>query len=196
MKKYRDYFFKKAKEENYPARSVYKLKEMDRRFKIFSPSQHVLDLGASPGSWTLYARERIGKRGRVVAIDLKELSIPSYPQVSFYQGDLLSPDEGLIFLLDKFSPFDVVMSDMAPSTTGIKLRDQTLSLELAQRAMEIAIERLKGGGIFIVKVFNGPDVPSFIQTLKGHFGRIRNFKPRSSRSESKEIFLLGFNLRK
>ncbi len=195
MKKYRDYFFKRAKRENYPARSVYKLKEMDRRFNIFSPSYRVLDLGASPGSWTLYARERIGRRGRILAIDLKGLKIPSYPEVVFYKGDIMVRDDKFNSLLEEHSPFDVIMSDMAPKTTGIKLRDQTLSLELAQMALEISLERLKDKGIFIVKIFNGPDVPAFLNKMRESFFRVRVFKPKSSRSESKETFLLGFKLK-
>ncbi len=196
MKQYRDYFFKKAKRENYPARSVYKLKEMDRRFKIFSPCDRVLDLGASPGSWTLYARERIGKKGRILAVDLQELKIPTYPEVIFYQGDVMANDEKLLALFKDLSPFDIVMSDMAPKTTGIKLRDQSLSLELAEMALDIALERLREKGIFIVKIFNGPDVPAFLNKMRQKFLKVKTFKPKSSRSESKETFLLGFKLKK
>jgi len=192
LKNYRDYYFKKAKRENYPARSVYKLKEMDKRFNIFKKGQKVLDLGASPGSWTKYAKQKIGNKGIVVAVDLNELNISTQPGIIFYQGDILKRDQELEIILKTNSPFDIVLSDMAPKTTGIKITDQSRSLELAEMALEIALEFLKPKGTFVVKIFNGPDVPNFINKIKKLFKSVKTFKPKSSRSESKETFLLGF----
>lgn len=193
MKNYRDYYFKKAKKENYPARSVYKLKEMDKYFQIFNKVKKVLDLGAAPGSWTKYAKERIGDKGIIVAVDLNPLEIPIKDGIFFHQGDVINRDQELVNLLEQHQPFDVVMSDMAPKTTGIKITDQTRSLELAENAFEIAMDFLKKNGIFIVKIFNGPDVSNFMARIKKYFKKVKTYKPKSSRSESKEIFILGIN---
>ncbi len=191
MKNYRDYYFKRAKKEDYPARSVYKLKEMDKKFNLFKRGQKVLDLGASPGSWTKYAKERIGREGEVVAVDLNPLKIPLGNEIIFYQGDILNRDEKLDEILKGKSPFDIVMSDMAPKTTGIRITDQTRSLELAEMALEISREFLKKDGIFIVKIFNGPDVPDFQKMVRNFFKNLKTYKPKSSRSESKETYILG-----
>ncbi len=191
MKNYRDYYFKRAKKEDYPARSVYKLKEMDKKFNLFKRGQKVLDLGASPGSWTKYAKERIGREGEVVAVDLNPLKIPLGNEIIFYQGDILNRDEELDEILKEKSPFDIVMSDMAPKTTGIRITDQTRSLELAEMALEISREFLKKDGIFIVKIFNGPDVPGFQKRVRNFFKTLKTYKPKSSRSESKETYILG-----
>ncbi len=191
LKKYRDYYFNKAKKENYPARSVYKLKEINNRFKLFKKGQRVLDLGASPGSWTKYVKEQIGNQGIVVSVDLKVLDIPMQRGIIFFQGDILKRDEKLEKILDNYSPFDIVLSDMAPKTTGVKITDQSRSLELAEMALDVANEFLKTRGIFVVKIFNGPDVPRFQTQLRKYFKTVKTFKPKSSRAESKETFFIG-----
>jgi len=192
MKKYRDHYFHKAKQDQYPARSVYKLQEMDRRFKMFCKGQNVLDLGAAPGSWSLYAARRVGPQGRVLSVDLEQPETSFPGNVHFVQSDMRDPGQTLLHELEDRSPFDLVISDMAPQTTGIKLRDQSLSLELAELALALAQQHLASSGVFLAKVFNGPDVPDFIVTLRQTFGKVKTFKPKSSRSESKESFVLGF----
>lgn len=195
MKKYRDHYFKKAKEEQYPARSVYKLKEMDKRFNLFSSGQKILDLGAAPGSWALYVSKRVGNSGKVIAVDLQRLEISLPNQVQFLQSDILSPSEDFKSDMEQNCPVDVILSDMAPQTTGIKIRDQAQSLELAEQALELCKLYLRQGGSFVVKVFEGPDVPDFTSQVKSLFKKVKNFKPKSSRAESKEIYLLGFGLK-
>ncbi|GAB6886833.1 RlmE family RNA methyltransferase [Desulfothermus okinawensis JCM 13304] len=192
MKNYRDYYFKKAKKEDFPARSVYKLKEIDKKFNIFKKGQVVLDLGASPGSWTKYAKSRIGASGKVIAIDLNELKIPISQGIIFLKGDILNMDAPMETIISSNSPFDVVLSDMAPKTTGIKITDQSRSLELAENALDIALKFLKDQGSFVVKIFNGPDVPDFQKKVRKFFKIVKTYKPKSSRSESKETFILGF----
>ena len=192
MKKYRDHYFLKAKQEAYPARSVYKLKDIEKKFSLFRKGQCVLDLGAAPGSWTLYAAERVGKSGRVLGVDLQPVERDWPVQVSFFQGDLLNVDPALVAALDQWAPFDVLLSDMAPQTTGIKLRDQTLSYELARVAFECCSGYLAPGGSLVAKVFDGPDVPELISDMRRSFAKVKGFKPKSSREESKETFLLGF----
>ena len=192
MKKYRDYYFLKAKQENYPARSVYKLKEMDSRFHILKAGMHVLDLGAAPGSWSLGAAEKVGKTGLVLAADIQETLTVFPDNVLFMQEDVFERSAEFEAVLTKFAPFDLVMSDMAPFTTGNKFTDQSRSHDLCVQALEIAKLYLKPGGNFIVKIFMGPDVQEYLVTLRKLFVRVQGFKPQSSRSESKETFYLGF----
>lgn len=194
MKKYRDNYFKKAKQENYPARSVYKLKDMDKRFQIFKKGQKILDLGAVPGSWTLFASERVGSRGSVMAVDKKDLDIDLPKHVYFVQSDLFDPSEEFSSYLDFFGQFDVVLSDMAPETTGIKERDQTKSIEMAEKGRELGAKYLQIGGTMLLKVFSGPDLEEFHSRLKQDFKRLKTYKPAGSRSESMECFLLGFGM--
>lgn len=191
MKKYRDHYFKKAKQESYPARSVYKLKEIQNRFTILRPGQSVLDLGAAPGSWSRFAAEKVGSKGSVLAVDLKESSADLPGQVHFIQADLLDPGRELTEALEERYPLDVVLSDMAPQTTGIKIRDQARSLELAEVALVLARQWLKVGGGLVVKIFDGPDVPEFRNELRRSFGSLKTFKPKSSRAESKETFFVA-----
>lgn len=195
MKKYRDYYFLKAKQENYPARSVYKLKEMDSRFHLLKAGMHVLDLGAAPGSWSLGAAEKVGKTGLVLAADIQETLTVFPDNVLFMQEDVFERSAEFEAVLAKFAPFDLVMSDMAPFTTGNKFTDQSRSHDLCVQALEIAKLYLKPGGNFIVKIFMGPDVQEYLVTLRKLFVRVQGFKPQSSRSESKETFYLGFEFR-
>ena len=191
MKNYRDYYFLKAKAENYPARSVYKLDEIDTRFKILKPGMKILDLGASPGSWSLGAAKKIGPKGFIVACDLKIPTADFGPTVKFFQEDILHPSEAFTNALSVIAPFDLVMSDMAPATTGNKFTDQARSFELAFTAYEFAQKYLGENGNFIVKIFMGPDVEQLVKEARQTFSSVKNFKPKSSRSESKEIFLVA-----
>jgi len=191
MKKYRDHYFKLAKQENYPARSVYKLKEMDKSFHLFSPGQNVLELGASPGSWTLFAAERVGAKGRVLAVDLNPANTSFPSHVTYLEEDVFDRSERFQALLDEQAPFAIVMSDMAPKTSGIKFKDQALSLELVEEALALARTCLIQGGSFVVKIFEGPDVHAYTMGLRSLFDKVKTFKPKSSRAESKEIFIVG-----
>ncbi|MDY7001400.1 MAG: RlmE family RNA methyltransferase [Thermodesulfobacteriota bacterium] len=194
-KKYRDHYSIKAGQENYPARSVYKLKEMDKRFRLFSPGNKVLDLGAAPGSWTLYAAQRVRDRGRVLAVDRMESKIPFPANVTFFCEDVFSRTPDLEAEMAALMPFDVVLSDMAPNTTGNKITDQARSLDLAGEALALARTTLVKGGRFVVKIFMGPDVQAFVQSMRPLFEKVKTFKPKSSRSESKEMFYLGLGFR-
>lgn len=195
MKEYRDHYFKKAKQENYPARSVYKLQEIEKRFKIFRKGQHVLDLGAAPGSWSLWAAKTVGPQGRVIGIDIQKTETAFGPNTVFLVADAFQESPELLAALEGVSPFDLVISDMAPKTIGVKFSDQAKSLELCERAFEVALVRLKPGGHFVVKIFEGPDVQGYRESLRKHFETVKTFKPKSSRSESKEIFIVGLGFR-
>jgi 23S rRNA (uridine2552-2'-O)-methyltransferase len=191
MKKYQDHYFKRAKQENYPARSVYKLEEIDKRFSLLGTGQRVLDLGAAPGSWSLYAAKRVGPKGVVVAVDLQEARTALPDNVSWRQEDAFEPSEALRAEMDDVGPFHVVLSDMAPKTTGHKFTDQSRSLDLARAALALAQGCLLHGGHFAVKVFMGPDVKAYTDEMRAVFAQVKTFKPKSSRSESKEIFYVA-----
>ncbi len=195
MKQYQDHYFKRAKAENYPARSVYKLQEMDQKFHLLSPGMKVLDLGAAPGSWTLFAAKRVGQGGRVLALDIQATDQEFPENVTFLVHDAFEDSPELLALMEPLMPFDFVMSDMAPRTTGHKFTDQARSLELCERARDVALRRLKPGGNFVAKIFEGPDAKGFQESLRPYFDKVRGFKPKSSRAESKETFILGLGFR-
>jgi len=195
MKQYRDHYFKRAKAENYPARSVYKLQELDAKFSLLAPGLKVLDLGAAPGSWTLFAAKKIGPSGRVLALDIQTTEQEFPENVTFLVHDAFQDSPELLALMEPLLPFDFVMSDMAPRTTGVKFTDQARSVELCERARDVALRRLKPGGNFVAKIFEGPDAKDFQESLRPYFEKIRGFKPKSSRAESKETFILGLGFR-
>lgn len=187
----KDKYFKKAKQEGFAARSVYKLQELDQKFKILRPSQTVLDLGASPGSWSQYASQKIGPSGRVLGVDLSPVTV-SLGNAVFIQADLRDLNLESVFAEHGFTPpFDVVMSDMAPKTTGIKSVDQARSLELCELALASAQRFLKPGGTFVCKFFHSGEFGQLRAAIKKEFDRVEAMKPDSTRAISKEIFLVG-----
>lgn len=187
-----DRFTKAAKERGFPARSVFKLEEIDRRVRLFRQGQRVLDLGAAPGSWSLYAAQKIGSKGHLLAVDLQPLGTAFPPHAEFVQGDALSLENQE---LSRFAPYDVVISDMAPSTTGMRDTDQVRSFELFMRALEVANALLAPGGSFVGKIFMGPDFPAAKKRLKELFAEERTIRPEGTRTTSYEIFLIGKNKR-
>ena len=191
MKKYRDHYFKQAKKDDYPARSVYKLKEIDKKLRLLRPGLKVVDLGAAPGSWTLFAAQKTGPQGLVLSADLNPLSGDFPPQVTFFQADVFARGEAFSQALEDLGPFDILLSDMAPKTTGNRITDQARSLELAEAALLLARKWLAPGGFFVVKIFMGPDVKAYQDSLRDHFATVKNFKPKSSRAESFESFYVG-----
>jgi len=187
VKKVRDHYFKKARKQGFPARSVYKLEEAQKKYRFLKPGQTVLDLGAYPGSWSKYAARVAGPEGLVVAVDIQKPSIIP-DNVCILQRDVYDLKASK---LREISPyFDVVLSDMAPKTTGRKDVDHFRSIALAERALVLATELLKPGGTFFCKVFQGEDFPSFRDNCKESFRSVRVVKPKSSRPESVELFLL------
>ncbi|MBK7961672.1 MAG: RlmE family RNA methyltransferase [Bdellovibrionales bacterium] len=186
-----DRFFKKAKEQNFAARSVFKLEEIDQKLKLFKVNQKVLDLGASPGSWSQYAAKKIGPQGRILGVDLKAVTV-KLPQAVFVEADLRSLDLREIFSQHGFSDvFDLVLSDMAPNTTGIRLTDQARSFELCELALQVAEQFLKPRGHFVCKLFHSEDFQTMKKLMLQRFERFEAIKPESTRRMSKEIFLIG-----
>ena len=186
-----DHFGRRAKMQGYPARSVYKLQEIDRRLKLFKPGQRVLDLGAAPGSFSLYAAERVGVKGLVVGVDLQEIKIAVPPNVRFLQQDIAQLDPASLQASLGVAQFDVVLSDMAPHTSGQRHRDQYLSFELYMQALRVSEALLAAGGHFVGKLFQGPELEQARAATRTLLGNARIIKPEASRSESFEIFLTG-----
>ncbi len=191
--RWKDHYSERAKKERYPARSVYKLKEAQKKYLIIRKGHHVLDLGCSPGSWLLYAAELTGKRGRVLGIDLEAVTQKLPPHAETLALDVLTIDQAWMKRHALENRFDVVLSDMAPATTGNKMLDAARSFALCQAALNVAEMALKPGGSFICKIFQGQEFKEFSESIRMRFKNHRIFKPRSSRKESKEIYIIGMN---
>ncbi len=198
MRKVQDYYFKKAKKENYPARSVYKLEEAQKKYRFIKSGDTVLDFGCYPGSWSIYAARVVGPQGLVVGVDLQEakkISIAKAAEIIWFCDDIMSDD-----IIGKMQgmreTFSVVLSDMAPRTSGNKWVDQQQSLNLAKRVLELAASLLRKDGNFYVKVFEGEDFKEFVDSVRKSFKTVKIVKPKSSRSESPEVFVLGIGFLK
>lgn len=186
-----DSYRRQAKAEGFVSRAVYKLKAIDEKYRLFRRGQRVLDLGCSPGSWLQYIGSRVGPEGLVVGVDREPPVISLSHPLYFVLGDLQSID---FEVLKSQSPyFDVVVSDLAPKTSGIRGVDQQRSLVLAQRAWEVARALLRPGGHFLVKIFEGPDTGPFFAELALAFKHCHRLKPLGSRAASREFYILGLN---
>ncbi len=185
--------YQRAKQSGYAGRAVFKLEELDQRFRLLKKGSRVLDLGCWPGSWLQYAAERVGSDGRLVGVDLKEVSIALPETVETFVGDVdkLRPDA----LVKRFGAFDVVISDMAPHTTGDRAGDQHGSEELFLRALDIAEGALRPGGHFAAKVFQGPRFPELLRAVKAAFQEHKAFRPKNTRAGSFEQYVVGRGLR-
>ena len=190
MQRRSDHYTKKAKAAGYPARSVFKLEEIQRRFTVLSKGMRVLDIGSSPGSWSLYAAEVIGPGGRIVAVDLQdeyvEVKGPSY---EFLRGDI--HDAATREAIASKGPFDCVLSDAAPATTGNRTVDSSRSAAIAETVIALCDLVLRPGGNLVVKVFQGADQQQILDSVRERFEHARQFKPPASRKESFEVFCIG-----
>ena len=185
----RDRFHLKAKREGFAARSVYKLEELDERFGLLAPGLRVLDLGCAPGSWLQYARGKVGERGVLVGVDRAPLKA-EVAGARIVVGDVMAIDPATLG-----GPFDVVLSDMAPDTSGVRQVDQARSEALFERALEIAVAVLSPGGNFVGKLFQGPDFKRLIEAVRARFTTAKSAKPESSRQISIEQYVVGKGLR-
>lgn len=186
---WQDHYTRKAQKEKYPARSVYKLQEIQKKYRLIRRGDRVLDLGCAPGSWLVYAADLTGESGSVVGIDLKPVSIQLPAHVTVYKGDVLAPGEMLTRKIGR--QFHAVISDMAPSTTGNKDVDAARSFDLCEAALALSQAVLVPNGSFICKIFQGELFQEFSDRVKACFKRQHIFKPQSSRKASKEIFIIG-----
>jgi 23S rRNA (uridine2552-2'-O)-methyltransferase len=181
-----------ARAKGYPARSVFKLQEIDRRMRLLRAGQNVLDLGAAPGSWSLYASERVGPGGHVYAVDIKPIQQVFGENVSVLEGDALSLDSSA---LSAHAPYDVVLSDMAPNTSGSKFQDQARSTELFLRALEVAVAHGSAGSHFAAKIFMSGDYKAAETQVRQAYDNVRTIRPEGTRQVSSEVFVVGMGKR-
>ena len=186
-----DSWTKKAKEAGYVARSVYKLEEIEKRFQVLRKTKRILDLGCAPGSWSQFVRKN-RPNVQLVGIDIQ--NIDQYPGTLLHQSIL---DTNPVDFLDMLrGPADLVMSDMAPNTSGDRFTDHVRQVQLAEMALKTALVTLKQNGIFIAKVFDGEDAHPFVLSLSEHFTRVRRVKPVAVRNESVEFFVVCMGKKK
>jgi 23S rRNA (uridine2552-2'-O)-methyltransferase len=191
--KVKDHYYNKAKQENFLARSIYKLEEVDKKYSIIRANDNVLDLGYYPGSWIQYISNQIKPNGKVVGIDIQPINpkLSKLDNVTLFQKDMFDINHLADLAVD--SLFDVVVSDMAPKTTGIKSVDQIRSLELVEKVITVLPRFLKPGGNFVIKVFESQDAQDYFKSQKNLFKKISFLRPKSTRSVSKEYFMIGQN---
>lgn len=183
-----EFYTRKAKEEGYPARSIYKLKEIDEKFKVIKAGDKVLDLGAAPGSWLIYLSGKVGINGKVLGIDTEDIKIELPANAKFLKKDVfnLTGDD-----FKRIGKFHVVVSDMSPKTTGVKFADAEKSMELSEKSLKITQRVLLPGGNFACKIFESEYTKDFFEKIKVNFKIAKRLKPMASRKESREIFFIG-----
>jgi 23S rRNA (uridine2552-2'-O)-methyltransferase len=179
-----------AKKEGYPARSVYKLKEIDEKYKIIKKSNRVLDLGCAPGSWLLYISQKVGNKGKVIGVDIEEIKIPQKANIIFIKRSILDLKES-----DFKDKFEAVVSDLSSKTSGVKFLDAGKSLELAEKSFEIAKLFLLPGGNFVCKIFENESSDEFFKKVKNCFDFAKRFRPKAVIKKSKEFYIIGRGFR-
>ena len=185
----KDGYVRKAKDLGYRARSAFKLLEIDTRDRLLRPGGKVIDLGAAPGGWSQVAAAKVGKAGRVVAVDLIEIAPMS--GVTVLRGDFREPEVRRAVRAALGGAADVVLSDLSPNISGIASADQANAARLVELATEFSRQALKPGGAFLVKVFQGEAFEDVLATVREAFGAVVVRKPRASRNESRETYLLA-----
>jgi len=188
-----DDFVRRAKQQNYRSRAVYKLIELDEREKLLKANTSVVELGAAPGGWTQYIAQRIGSDGRIIASDI--LSMDSFANVDFVCGDFTEQSvmDQITNLLSG-SSVDLVLSDMAPNLSGVAVSDQARAMYLAELALDAAKQLLVPNGIFLTKLFQGEGFDAFIRELRQNFEKVHIRKPAASRDRSREVYAVARNL--
>jgi 23S rRNA (uridine2552-2'-O)-methyltransferase len=185
-----DHYVQEAQRRGYRSRAAFKLLELDAKDKLLRPGMTVVDLGAAPGSWTQVLRERVGEKGRIVAVDL--LPMDPVAGATFVQADFRE-DEGLAAVENALGgkPVDLVVSDMAPNLSGVESADQARSVHLGELALDFAVSHLRDGGDLAIKVFQGSGLADLQRALAARFDKVYVRKPKSSRDRSRETFLVG-----
>jgi len=191
--RWRDHYSEKARQEKWLARSVYKLEEIDRKYHLVRKGQRVLDLGCYPGSWSQYCVKKVGNTGSVVGIDLFKPKGFITPNFRFLEVDILNID--LEWLVNEVGRVDLTLSDMAPKTSGVAISDTSRSMELAEKALEIALIVLKKKGHFLCKIFEGDGLKGFRKSTSEYFKQTRIIRPQAVRRKSREVYLLGQGLK-
>jgi len=191
----RDYYYRKAKQEDYRSRAVYKLLEAIKRYRFIKKGDVVVDLGAAPGGWVQGCLKTVGKEGFILAVDLRPIKPFEEPNVAFIKRDV-SEKETLSAIIDRLPvAADAVISDLSPNLSGVWEVDHARQIKLAYDALEIAKTILKKGGNFFVKIFEGDLSNDFVKEMKRHFHDVRMFRPKASRKRSSEIYVLGLGFK-
>lgn len=184
-----DHLTRRARAEGWRSRAVYKLEELDRRSGLFRPGGRVVDLGAAPGSWSQYAQRRVGSRGRVVAVDIEPME--ALPNIVVLQADIASEETPNRIGEVLEGRADAVISDLAPRLSGNRDRDQAASMDLAERALAMALALLRPGGSFVAKLFQGAGFEEFVAEARSGLKTARLRTPAASRKGSRETYLVG-----
>jgi 23S rRNA (uridine2552-2'-O)-methyltransferase len=185
-----DVYVKKAQAEGLRSRAVFKLEELVERDQLLKPGMRVVDLGAAPGGWSQFVRQRLGDSGTVVALDI--LPMQGIAGVDFLQGDFR--EESVLRALEQRldgQKLDLVLSDMAPNMSGVALADQIRAMDLAELALDFSRHWLKPGGAFLIKLFQGTGFDDYLRTLRAEFSRVSMRKPKASRARSREVYALA-----
>ena len=186
----RDPYVKKAKQDGWRSRAIYKLEEINNKGRIIFPGMTFIVLGSAPGSWSQYVSIKLKERVEIIALDI--LPMDYLPAVNFIQGDFLEEETNKkIKTLLKNKKVDLVMSDMAPNISGIKVSDQAKSMYLVELAFDTAQQFLKKKGDFVCKLFQGQGADEYIKLVRRYFEKVSVFKPKSSRSDSREVYLIA-----
>ena len=195
MEKHNDHYYKRAKQEDYRSRASYKLKQLDKKFKIIKEGNTVVDLGAAPGGWSQVALEKVGEEGMVVGVDLNRFK--KFHEENYYgmRGDFTTPEVQEKIMKIIGGKAKVVMSDASPSLSGIKNIDQLRSIDLTNAVIGIADNILEEKGNLVMKVFQGPEYKQMLDSLKGKYRQVKTTKPPSSRKKSSEMYVVGLGFR-
>ena len=189
-----DHYTRLAQDDQFAARSAYKLQEIQQKHRVLKRGARVLDLGCAPGSWLQFAARSVGPQGRLVGIDLTPVTIVLADIVTVITADVADAQAHLAALGQ--TRFDVVLSDMAPATTGNRHVDEARSIGLCEAALAVAEQTLVAGGHFVCKIFQGPDYKAFADAVKTRFERQTALRPHSTRKASREVFVIGLNKKK
>ena len=195
MEKHNDPYYKRAKQEDYRSRASYKLKQLDKKFKIIKEGNTVVDLGAAPGGWSQVALEKVGEEGMVVGVDLNRFK--KFHEENYYgmRGDFTTPEVQEKIMKIIGGKAKVVMSDASPSLSGIKNIDQLRSIDLTNAVIGIADNILEEKGNLVMKVFQGPEYKQMLDSLKGKYRQVKTTKPPSSRKKSSEMYVVGLGFK-
>jgi 23S rRNA (uridine2552-2'-O)-methyltransferase len=191
MKGRPDYYYRKSKEGGYPARSVFKLQEIQEKHHPLRPGNRVLDLGASPGSWSLFILDFLAGAGSVTGVDLNapDAKLLARKNYRFFQGDFFTDD--ILAKIAAAGPYDAVVSDAAPSTTGNRTMDTARSADIVRQVLAICRSCLAPGGSCVMKIFQGGEEKAILDEMRAMFAAVRAFKPKASRSDSMETYFIG-----
>jgi 23S rRNA (uridine2552-2'-O)-methyltransferase len=191
VEKKKEHYYKSAKKENYRSRASYKLIQLTKKFRVIKDGDHVVDLGAAPGGWSQVALEKVGETGTVVGVDLQKIKPFDEENFIFIQGDFTTSEIQKKIYESLNGKAEVIISDAAPSLSGIKDIDRIRIMDLADNVAKISSNLLKPKGALIMKTFQGPEFPELLKNMKNEFNVVKTTKPASSRKLSSEMYIIG-----